>query len=549
MQYKECKKVKKKKVGILASAIAVCAICASLIVGSTFALFTSNDTVNITVTSGKVAVTTTIENATYTHPYSVSETEIVEEGTAKAIDVAADGKSIAVEGMIPGDKIGFDLVLKNVGTVDAAYQYSLTGTEGLRLISALEVTVADKEGTVYAGSNVKSYKSAKGTLAAGKDATYHVTLALPVSVGNAYAGITSKIEAGAFAVQGNAAFQAEETVDLFPAGMTVYEVTAAEELAAVIAQDNVCAVLQNDITSTEGFVASNNIAIDMNNYVLKYEVSGKDNATVIQSVKGGDVTVINGALDIQASGVTDTTYVTYVEAGSSLTFDNVELTTNRTAIYARGDAAKLEVKNSKIVATGNGYGVGTNAATSDNYNVNIVLKDSTISGNTAVLVNVPSEVTIDNCDIVGGAQAVIVRAGNVDITDSRLTFNGKLSLLKDANTLNWKDGNYVYSGALTIGNKSGSSLAYKKAVVSVKNSVLTAEGSSEDGYYDCAVSVWANANGVEFTYENLTIQHDDKSVIAPIYLRSDDENDLMVNGTVVNAVEGKEIADLKDLAD
>ena len=54
--------MKKKKVGIIASSVAAIAVCSSMVVGSTFALFTSEDSVNIAVTSGKVNATASVTN-------------------------------------------------------------------------------------------------------------------------------------------------------------------------------------------------------------------------------------------------------------------------------------------------------------------------------------------------------------------------------------------------------------------------------------------------------------------------------------------------------
>ena len=50
-----------KKKTLLTSILAI-VMCFSLITGATFALFTSEDKVNIAITSGKVEVTATVEN-------------------------------------------------------------------------------------------------------------------------------------------------------------------------------------------------------------------------------------------------------------------------------------------------------------------------------------------------------------------------------------------------------------------------------------------------------------------------------------------------------
>ena len=53
------KKMKKKN--IIISSFATIALCLSLLMGSTFALFTSESKVNIAVTSGKVSVVANID--------------------------------------------------------------------------------------------------------------------------------------------------------------------------------------------------------------------------------------------------------------------------------------------------------------------------------------------------------------------------------------------------------------------------------------------------------------------------------------------------------
>ncbi len=51
---------KTRKAMALTSALATTALCASLVAGSTFALFSSSDSVDIAVTSGNVSVTAEI---------------------------------------------------------------------------------------------------------------------------------------------------------------------------------------------------------------------------------------------------------------------------------------------------------------------------------------------------------------------------------------------------------------------------------------------------------------------------------------------------------
>ena len=56
---------KMKRKNFIVSSILTIAMCVSMIVGSTFALFTSESKVNIAVSSGKVEVKASVENFEY----------------------------------------------------------------------------------------------------------------------------------------------------------------------------------------------------------------------------------------------------------------------------------------------------------------------------------------------------------------------------------------------------------------------------------------------------------------------------------------------------
>ena len=120
--------------------------------------------------------------------------------------------------------------------------------------------------------------------------------------------------------------------------------------------------------------------------------------------------------------------------GSTVTLDNVKLTSNGTALYPRGDAARVEVVNSEITAPV--YAVGTNAGEVDNYNVEIYIYGSTLktyytdltSGSITVFVNVPCSLTIENSYIYGVQNAVMVRCGTATIKNSTLSTPNGVSL-------------------------------------------------------------------------------------------------------------------------
>ena len=86
----------------LLSAILTIAMCLSLAVGATFALFTSSSEVNIAVTSANVDVRAVADDL---------ESDIYS-GTA-----SLRGNQITVERMVPGDSFTFDIHIVNYSDV------------------------------------------------------------------------------------------------------------------------------------------------------------------------------------------------------------------------------------------------------------------------------------------------------------------------------------------------------------------------------------------------------------------------------------------------
>ena len=70
--------MKNVKRNVIVSAFMAIALCMSVVAGATFALFTSNSSVNIAITSGNVQVTATASDLVVYSPKSVNETEIVD---------------------------------------------------------------------------------------------------------------------------------------------------------------------------------------------------------------------------------------------------------------------------------------------------------------------------------------------------------------------------------------------------------------------------------------------------------------------------------------
>lgn len=230
--------------------------------------------------------------------------------------------------------------------------------------------------------------------------------------------------------------------------------------------------LQEDTTISKWTIGKNeNWVIDLNGKKLEY--TGVKSVTVSD---GSTLTIKNGTLvanGVGTSALKGTGAFLTIQKGCSVELDTVVLKTNGSALYPQGDTARVTVNGSKIYC--GVYAVATNAATVDNYNVVIELKDSTFTTDTGcengdgdscpVLINVPGKLTMDNCTVNGTRQGVLVRSGNATITNC--TINLKSTQGLDGITgsplfadngkyenKNWSSGDEVPMGALVVGNRS-----------------------------------------------------------------------------------------------
>ena len=126
----------KKK--LLLSSILVIALCVSLIAGSTFALFTSEQTINVAVTAGNVDVVAEIDETSIQTKslgldtaYATYATRTdFENGGAVSFEENTDGsvnyQSLVIERMTPGDSIKFNIDVTNNSDVDMQYRVRMT---------------------------------------------------------------------------------------------------------------------------------------------------------------------------------------------------------------------------------------------------------------------------------------------------------------------------------------------------------------------------------------------------------------------------------------
>ena len=288
--------------------------------------------------------------------------------------------------------------------------------------------------------------------------------------------------------------------------------TFGEALKAANGTGEILTLEQDAVWAVEeGVVISDELTIDLSGKILDITGVGDKGIDVTE---GGSLTIQDGMLT--ANGVAAITNPVFrVEKNSSIKLSGVDFSTDGTALFPKGDAAKVEIVNGSYISA-SGYGVSTNAAVADNYNVEIDLQDSTIFGNVAVMINVPGTLHVDNCRMMGLLQSVIVRGGTANIKNSQIIqhypddaseedakFVAEYYLTRD-----WGSGNNMAVGALVLGNRGNKAYEYPTDVTLV-NCDISVEGGYAKYFSD--IYVWANeseGNGVTLTMERCSVDED-----------------------------------------
>ena len=160
-----------KKRNLLVS-IMTLVLCLTLISGATFALFTSESKVDITVSSGKVSVESVIENLQL---YSLDE-EQSEKFENGGTAVYKDGV-LSLTNVTPGDKVTFKVKITNDSNIDI--KYKLTWSVKGKLSEVLIATADDEKLSNLPWTLWKAD-------ALEKTIVIDVVVELPLEVGNDY---------------------------------------------------------------------------------------------------------------------------------------------------------------------------------------------------------------------------------------------------------------------------------------------------------------------------------------------------------------------------
>lgn len=302
------------------------------------------------------------------------------------------------------------------------------------------------------------------------------------------------------------------------------EVSDAQTLLTVL-EEGGYARLTGDVTITgrSAVADGKEVVMDLDGHSLTLHGTMSTSGT-------SSLTLMNGTVK-SSEPYGNVRFLVSASAGGSVALENVTMTSAGAGIGVEpsGDPGKVTVRNSSITAFS--YAVGTNASTPIR-NAEIELYNSELVGMSAVLMNLPSVITVSGCTLQGSMHAMILRAGTAEITDSHLKLvydksNGEGDTAEDAkdNYIDkWGSGNAVPLAAITVGNDNSKGYLYP-TVLTIDNSVVTAD---ESGALP-AMYVRANTdadNGVTITYgENCKVK-------GSIEYYADGSN-ITVNGTPV----------------
>ena len=440
-----------KKKALISSIITI-ALCLSLIAGSTFALFTSEDSVNIAVTSGKVEIEATIDQANvnlysaekivdgttvpagaptfedeygkdYYHLDRTKEGSFTNGGTATVTNGVLN-----IDLITPGDKVTFGITGTNNSNVAIQYRYIIECIDGFDLMSGLVVTVDETAGS-RSYESVASYESTWTALNANTDFEVEVSVELPVKAGNEYQDLTNtKIRVTVEAVQGNA-----DKTDAAPVVGYIEKVTDAAGVAAQLADADTEYILILADIAEPMLVTNNNLTnktLDAYGNDVAFQFGDAQHAVVLDNVTIKGVKEETGAQSVRFDNATGNVTIEDCEFTSNAgtyyyaavyTHENLDITVNDCVFNAPADGGK-------------GYGVIGYKSGSLEFN------NTTFNGITswAIMINgtLVGDVTINKCTFnncvkglfKGGVEGQVGTSGK---TEGVVTFTNNIITADD----------------------------------------------------------------------------------------------------------------------
>ena len=335
----------KSKSKVLLSSIASIALCSSIAVGGTYALFTSESKVNIAVTSGKVNV---VASLTTLQTWSLDETEartdgsFANGGTATIAKDTVDVPTLTLDRMAPGDKATVTIQIDNNSTINVQYRVKID-VDG-ELAPAL-VASTSIEGTEYdlTQSSISPWFFVEAPNGAGTDINdLTVTVEFPdADDNNLYMNKSAEVNFMVEAVQSNGvANEVSTATQLKTALKSGGNVTLAEDIVLeegnqLVIPADVSVNLDLNGKKIDGNNVKNSGALIANNGTLTITGGNVTNSTVNgDSVISNSGTLVLDGVNIVGAPMDSTGYPAYaVSTSGKLTVeDGTTISANRGAI-------------------------------------------------------------------------------------------------------------------------------------------------------------------------------------------------------------------------
>ena len=231
--------MKNAKRSVIITAILAIIMCASLVAGATFALFSSSSSVNIAVTSGNVEVTASVVDIQKSYVDDKGETV---NGKLFSGDATFDegARTVTLSHVLPKDTVKFKVEVVNRSNVAIKYRMVMSLVEDNGLFSSLDITLNGKKFYGYTSGTKYALLEAEQQIAA-----IPVVISLPegATCNNTACKLTYKVEA----VQGNASV--EDFPEVPENTLAVNTTEDVRVLEKAISGEN--AVLDKDVVITK----------------------------------------------------------------------------------------------------------------------------------------------------------------------------------------------------------------------------------------------------------------------------------------------------------
>ena len=342
--------MKNAKRSVIITAILAIIMCASLVAGATFALFTSSSSVNIAITSANVEVTADVAVTKTWHENNGAEAEgLYDTGKAEVTKENSQVK-LTLSNFVPTDGVKLAVKLTNESTVKIKYRVMLLAdrTAGTELLDELNI---DMNGMEFRGYTLATEYVELEAGASIDDIPVTIVFPKEATGGkNITCNLVIKVEAQ----QGNAV--ADNTFDVAE-GHTIISETAEDgsvwysevDNKTLFAEINNGAKLAGDVTLTEDVgPAKTIIAADGSN--VEINANGKtvantddiwsDDDWSLVSAQGGSTVTISGNGTFHAKE--NDCYAADVCDGSTLVIENGTFIGNVHAVYVYEGTAYIK---------------------------------------------------------------------------------------------------------------------------------------------------------------------------------------------------------------